>query len=197
MWVYMKYKVLSRKSSSPSLALWKSFLWHCSKRNVVWKWGIVCPRKCDRCLWCGKSVIVKHSNLITSTLWQDGGYSNQPVHVRLCVFVHMCDCTFESQLRSKLTPGGCFDSGFYPLWCSDACNMALNREFSFANRAAGLSNSKIWKWKREHRSLPAYKSASAYIFYVQSTYKIKAQFGYKYSKVSDFPWEEKRFQSQL
>lgn len=78
---------------------------------------------------------------------------------------------------------------FHLLWCSDACNMALNWEFSFANRAAGLSNSKIWKWKIEHQSLPAYKSAPAYPFCIQRTYKIKAQFGYKYSKLADFPWE--------
>lgn len=98
----------------------------------------------------------------------------------------MCNVSNDNDSSNlKLRPGA-----FHLLWCSDACNMALNREFSFANRAAGLSNSKIWKWKIEHRWLPAYKSAPAYPFRVQRTYKIKAQFGNKYSKLTDFPWEE-------
>lgn len=36
-------------------------------------------------------------------------------------------------------------SVFYPLWFSVASIMALNLEFSFASKAAGLSNSKIYE----------------------------------------------------
>lgn len=109
--------------------------------------------------------------------------------VRFRLFAKMWSGVFglESQWLSNIATS--FPPGvFHLLWCSDACNMALNREFSFANRAAGLSNSKIWKWKIEHRSLPAYNSASAYPFCIHKTYKIKAQFGYKYSRLTDFPW---------
>lgn len=73
----------------------------------------------------------------------------------MCVFVWKCaNPHLRHSSNPKSRPGI-----FHLLWCSDTCVMALNCEFSSASRAAGLSNSKIWKWKIEHRSLPAYKSA--------------------------------------
>lgn len=46
-----------------------------------------------------------------------------------------------------------FTSGvFHLLWFSDVSIMALNREFSSASKAAGLSNSKIYENEKDKRA---------------------------------------------
>lgn len=102
----------------------------------------------------------------------------------VCARVRMCACGNPHLSRSSNLKWG--PRVFHRLWCSDACIMALNCEFSSASRAAGLSNSKIWKWKMQHRSLPAHKSAPAYSFCepVYRQHKIETRFGYKYRKLT-------------